>query len=437
MTDFSPEESTRRLHNLYRLGLACAGSNGRVVWTRDGAPMDSLDERDPPEEEVKLLHASLEAVDTSFVSPDSRWYFDPEYIDIETGELTGPNDEVIKLVEGTSLATAWAASMAARLADEALGAKPALNSWKWAEAEMADFDQAVKQGHVVIDGEQAVREFAQATLLCCSFCGRTSKELRHLIAGPAANICSECVDRCTTITKSKSASSESTSGHVGPIDIMKALEIFNEHKIPEGSLPDRVEAVVQKWAEANARAREALLKAQEAHEKRQLAEVQRDLAELRLRRTRRIFEYAQVVLANALGSGVDLTSDDAQTMMREARAIKNQRGSTAAFGGSFHEESGRLRSAPADWKPDRVGTSTGRMSCAESNLGSSPRPMTYPTGPFVEMWETKVVLSEEANACGLEGWEPVGSDYCGSILMKRRGWKAKNTSSKSDDAGRL
>ena len=33
-----------------------------------------------------------------------------------------------------------------------------------------------------------------ADALCCSFCGKTAAEVRHLIIGPLVLICDECVD---------------------------------------------------------------------------------------------------------------------------------------------------------------------------------------------------------------------------------------------------
>jgi ATP-dependent protease Clp ATPase subunit len=32
--------------------------------------------------------------------------------------------------------------------------------------------------------------------LRCSFCGKSEKDVRKLVAGPAAHICEECVDLC-------------------------------------------------------------------------------------------------------------------------------------------------------------------------------------------------------------------------------------------------
>lgn len=38
-------------------------------------------------------------------------------------------------------------------------------------------------------------------MMYCSFCGKTSNEVKFLIAGPAVYICDECVDLCVDIIK--------------------------------------------------------------------------------------------------------------------------------------------------------------------------------------------------------------------------------------------
>jgi ATP-dependent Clp protease ATP-binding subunit ClpX len=39
-------------------------------------------------------------------------------------------------------------------------------------------------------------EKRQYVILKCSFCGKTQKEVKKLIAGPEANICDQCVGLC-------------------------------------------------------------------------------------------------------------------------------------------------------------------------------------------------------------------------------------------------
>ncbi len=40
---------------------------------------------------------------------------------------------------------------------------------------------------------------AEVTILICSFCGKTQKEVKKLIAGPKVHICDECIGLCIDI----------------------------------------------------------------------------------------------------------------------------------------------------------------------------------------------------------------------------------------------
>lgn len=46
--------------------------------------------------------------------------------------------------------------------------------------------------------------------LYCSFCGKSQHEVRHLIAGPTAFICDECVPLCVAIFDEKDGASDLT-----------------------------------------------------------------------------------------------------------------------------------------------------------------------------------------------------------------------------------
>ena len=35
--------------------------------------------------------------------------------------------------------------------------------------------------------------------LTCSFCGKSQRQVKKLIAGPGVYICNECIDRCVEI----------------------------------------------------------------------------------------------------------------------------------------------------------------------------------------------------------------------------------------------
>jgi ATP-dependent Clp protease ATP-binding subunit ClpX len=43
------------------------------------------------------------------------------------------------------------------------------------------------------------RKGTEGKELCCSFCGKSQKEVRKLIAGPSVYICDECVELCNDI----------------------------------------------------------------------------------------------------------------------------------------------------------------------------------------------------------------------------------------------
>lgn len=60
-------------------------------------------------------------------------------------------------------------------------------------------DEAVKcqYGHNHISSVSRVRE--EQRLLYCSFCHKSQKAVRKLIAGPEAYICDECIDLCHSI----------------------------------------------------------------------------------------------------------------------------------------------------------------------------------------------------------------------------------------------
>jgi len=58
--------------------------------------------------------------------------------------------------------------------------------------------------------------------LCCSFCGKSQKEVRKLIAGPTVYICNECIGLCNDIIR-KEVSREESFGY--EISIPKPMEI--------------------------------------------------------------------------------------------------------------------------------------------------------------------------------------------------------------------
>lgn len=58
--------------------------------------------------------------------------------------------------------------------------------------------------------------------LSCSFCGKSQKEVKKLIAGPTVYICDECIELCNDITAEEYGQDESTSA---PPRVLKPKEI--------------------------------------------------------------------------------------------------------------------------------------------------------------------------------------------------------------------
>ncbi len=66
-------------------------------------------------------------------------------------------------------------------------------------------------------------------LLFCSFCGKTQKEVRKLVAGPSAYICDECIELCRCIVEEESEASVSEDFQKGipePKTIKKFLDQY-------------------------------------------------------------------------------------------------------------------------------------------------------------------------------------------------------------------
>ena len=61
-----------------------------------------------------------------------------------------------------------------------------------------------------------------ADLLKCSFCGKSQKQVKKLIAGPGVYICDECIDLCNEIIEEELAEATET----GMVELPKPKEIF-------------------------------------------------------------------------------------------------------------------------------------------------------------------------------------------------------------------
>jgi ATP-dependent Clp protease ATP-binding subunit ClpX len=62
-----------------------------------------------------------------------------------------------------------------------------------------------------------------ADLLKCSFCGKSQKQVKKLIAGPGVYICDECIDLCNEIIEEEL----SDTGDLGVVELPKPREIYD------------------------------------------------------------------------------------------------------------------------------------------------------------------------------------------------------------------
>src|SRR5947199_2219911 len=65
-------------------------------------------------------------------------------------------------------------------------------------------------------------KFGDSDLLKCSFCGKSQKQVKKLIAGPGVYICDECIDLCNEIIEEELAETSEFSFD----ELPKPNEIF-------------------------------------------------------------------------------------------------------------------------------------------------------------------------------------------------------------------
>lgn len=71
-----------------------------------------------------------------------------------------------------------------------------------------------------------------ADLLKCSFCAKTQKQVRKLIAGPGVYICDECVELCNEIISEESVKPETEDFESVPKP-SKIFEFLNDYIISQ------------------------------------------------------------------------------------------------------------------------------------------------------------------------------------------------------------
>src|SRR3989338_3230809 len=76
------------------------------------------------------------------------------------------------------------------------------------------------------------RDFIDDTAaLACSFCGKSQKEVRKLIAGPTVYICDECIDLCNDIITEENARATQTVGKSSVPKPHEIKDILDEYVI--------------------------------------------------------------------------------------------------------------------------------------------------------------------------------------------------------------
>lgn len=104
-------------------------------------------------------------------------------------------------------------------------------------------------------------DMTQRRRRCCSFCGKSSDQVRRLVAGPGAYICNECVALCHEIIS----------------DDMDIMESHEMHDIP---LPSEMKKVLDDYVIGQERAKKTLCVAVYNHYKRISAPRKKDDVEL-------------------------------------------------------------------------------------------------------------------------------------------------------------
>ena len=69
------------------------------------------------------------------------------------------------------------------------------------------------------------------TNLSCSFCGKSQKEVKKLIAGPSVYICDECIGLCNDIIADELGKADGSGGHVKVPKPSEITQILDEYVI--------------------------------------------------------------------------------------------------------------------------------------------------------------------------------------------------------------
>ena len=75
-------------------------------------------------------------------------------------------------------------------------------------------------------------------LLKCSFCGKSQKQVKKLIAGPGVYICDECIDLCNEIMRMRIQLEEILAAHTGQTVEQVKLDIERDRILTAAQAKD-------------------------------------------------------------------------------------------------------------------------------------------------------------------------------------------------------
>ena len=135
-------------------------------------------------------------------------------------------------------------------------------------------------------------KFGESDLLKCSFCGKSQKQVKKLIAGPGVYICDECIDLCNEI-------------------IEEELSETTELKLDELPKPAEIYSFLDEYVVGQDQAKKVLSVAVYNHYKRIQVGAKNDEVEL---------QKSNIMILGPTGCGKTLPRADARPHAERARS---------------------------------------------------------------------------------------------------------------------